>query len=283
MQRSRVNDERWSQALTHVSRGLGEPVDHGGSTPSHTLAALGRLADETVRLRARVDNLPAAVEVCERRTVERDDAISELDRARRDIRLGAAVRGLLEQIERLRDNEEHLPELRFDVVGVADHVKGEVDEVLNELRGSPAAQRECAGVLATALHLSLCQEAPIVRIIEDEVDRLSRRLDRVEARDAGSWDAAKSEYADADHSWLVPGIIVEDCETWRGKVLVVRRGRALVDYNYEDADDVASDGPELDVQWWTATHLRPEGWRDGDLQNDDIEPASDAITVEGAG
>lgn len=212
-----------------------------------------------------------------RAQVERDDARSELARARRDIRLGAAVRGLVEQIERLRKNPP--PPLDVSREGISAHVVSEVGEVANELAGSPAAQRECAGVIATSLHLAIAEESPLVRIIEDEADRLQRRLDRVEA--GGTWEDAKAEESEADHSWLVPGILVEDCETWHGKVLIVRGGKALVDYG-DCHDDPERTGPELDVQWWPATHLRPEGWRDkpnADADRDDKSLLDRALTI----
>ena len=55
----RENDKLWAQARVHVRRGLRGPVGRGG-TPSHTLMDLATLADEAVRLRARVELLGAA-------------------------------------------------------------------------------------------------------------------------------------------------------------------------------------------------------------------------------
>ena len=136
-----------------------------------------------------VASAAASTKVCKGRSVERDDALSELARARRDIRLGAAVRGLVEQVERLRKR----PPMAIDISreGVAKHVASEVREVLNEIPGSQDAHRECAGVIATSLHMAVVDRAPIVRIIECETDRLERRLDVVEA--GGTWEGAKAE------------------------------------------------------------------------------------------
>jgi len=198
--------------------------------------------------------------VCERRTRELEALRSQLDRQRTDAMLGAAVRELTEQLRRLRRNPCESMRFGFEPDSIAAAAISEVAEVQAEPIGSDAAKRETGGVLACALHLMLVHNAPLTWTIEAEARRLRRRLDFVEA--GGTWEEAKAAEVAANAvppDWLEVEGRVEDCDGEAGTVLLLRAGRALVDYGATDDGYPPGVGR---LAWWPFDEIRAEGWRD---------------------
>lgn len=128
--------------------------------------------------------------VCERRTRERDEARAALEAQAIDVARGRALTELGAQIERLRRTTPEQTPFDFDPESVAKVVIREVSEVLAEDAGSIAARRECADVIAGALHLLIVHGGNPVEALAGVAAKLRARLDLV---DQGlTWDEAKS-------------------------------------------------------------------------------------------
>ena len=70
-------------------------------------------------------------------------------------------------------------------------LRSECDEVEAEEPGSDAALREAAGCLVAAAHLVIAHGGDLRTWLNDEVERLTRRLDHIEA--GGTWESAKAQ------------------------------------------------------------------------------------------
>jgi len=109
-----------------------------------------------------------------------DNHLGLLMEALAHAKLGRAFRDLEAQILRLRELHDDTMGHGLGASDVADAVNAEVMEVRAEEPGSPAARRETAGVLATAIHLVRVHGWNLHDAMVDEAQRLRHRLDWME-------------------------------------------------------------------------------------------------------
>lgn len=140
-------------------------------------------------LRRARQRLEQATATCVQRTAERDAARGLISRLSVDADLGAGVRLLIEELERLRRRPCHTMAFGVDPCSVADAVISEVEETRAEAPTRPQAQAEAVQVLAAALHLTLAHGCDLATGIHAEAARLRARNDVVYA--GGTWAQAK--------------------------------------------------------------------------------------------
>lgn len=148
---------------------------------------------------------------------------------------GAALDALQYQLKRLMETPCPSMAFGFGPEETAKAVISEVQEILAEPAGSEAAQRECGGLLAAAVRLSMVHGADPIEGMAVEAKRLGWRLDTMK-RLGCSWAAAKVIEADPqlEHLWCAITLEAITCEiaawtVYGGKTVAVMPTAPLSD------------------------------------------------------
>lgn len=126
---------------------------------------------------------------------------------------GQALLDLQDQLKRLMATPCSSMAFGFGPEETAKAVTSEVAEILAEPAGSEAAQRECAGLLAAAVRMTMVHGADPVEAMRSEALRLKTRLDTMD-RLACSWATAKIVEKDPrlERLWVVVTMDAIQCE-----------------------------------------------------------------------
>lgn len=132
-------------------------------------------------------------EQVERRTAERDEALAVAKTQQVASGYGRALLEVAAVLRRLRRTPCPTMALGFTWIDVASAVASELGEVCREPEGSPAAQAECADLVAASIHLAIAngmRDADLLAALQRWAEKIKARLDHVDG--GGTWKEAKA-------------------------------------------------------------------------------------------
>lgn len=126
--------------------------------------------------------------VCERRTIERDEARAALAHQAEDAEIGRTLRDLMVQLRRLR--RYRIPGHVWSPSGVIGSLIDELNELDSEDPDSPEARSEVRDVVCVALQLMDTYNVGLIDGFTRAAAKLDRRLTHID--EGGTWESAKA-------------------------------------------------------------------------------------------